>query len=123
LQIVYHLLFHANLYYSPSESGIRKWPKQRIDYHRFDKMHDMRRDNPDEIIPYSKVDLTEYAMFVLDQAPRYLSEMKPAGKCRPSGYDENQMEFQMNNLRPVQHHPGEIIERHDLKRELEYQWK
>jgi hypothetical protein len=122
-QIVYHLLFYTNIYASPSENMITKWNKERTNYHRFDKMHETRKTSTTEISQYTKDEMLEYVNFIENQIPMYLEKIEPTVKCWPNWYDENQMEFQMNNLRHMQHHIGEIIERHDIKSIFEYKWK
>jgi hypothetical protein len=37
-------------------------------------------------------------------------------------YDESQLEFQLNNIRHLQHHIAQSIERHDIVNSFEYEW-
>jgi len=120
--ICYHALFCTNCYCSASEQDIIHWKNERKDYHRFDKMREMRKQNI-QIEPYSKEELLDFIDLILKTIPQYLDKFEPEKRCWPQWYDENQMEFHINNFRHLQHHVGEIIERHDIVKNLEYQWK
>jgi hypothetical protein len=120
--IGYHALFCTNMYCAASESDIVHWEKEKKDYQRFDKIHEMRKSGI-EIIPYSKDDLLEFLKLIVETIPKYLEKFEPEKKCWPYWYDENQMEFHINNFRHLQHHIGEMIERHDIVKNFEYKWK
>jgi hypothetical protein len=122
-QIVYHAIFYVNIYCSSSEDEIIQWNKSRNDYYDFKKMHDLIKNKGIQLIPYTKSEMIEYLNFVLENIPLYLSKMKPEEKCWPYWYNESQLEFHFNNLRHLQHHTGEIIERHDIKIDLPYVWE
>ena len=120
--IFYHALFYTNIYCSSLESTIIHWEKERKDYHRFDKIHEKRINNED-IENYSKEELIDFSDLISDSIPNYLKQFEAEKKCWPYWYDENQLEFQIKNLRHLQHHIGEAIERHDIIKTFEYQWK
>jgi len=122
-QIAYHAIFCANMYCSAKESGIVKWSKERENYHRFDKMREMRSMNAKNIMPYTKNEILDFMELVNSNVPNYLLQMEPEAKCWPHWYDETQIEFHMNNLRHIQHHIGEIIERHDILKSFQYKWE
>jgi hypothetical protein len=122
-QIVYHAIFYANIYCSSSEIDIVQWPKSRNDYHDLKKMHELIKNKEIKLILFTKEEMLEYAQFVENKIPIYLIKMKPEEKCWPFWYNESQLEFQLNNLRHIQHHIGEIIERHDIKIDLPYIWE
>jgi hypothetical protein len=122
-QIVYHLVFYANIYCSSSENDIKQWPKSKDDYYDFEKIHELIIKKEIKLIPYTREDMMEYSMFVEKNIPNYLINLEPENKCWPYWYNESQLEFQINNLRHIQHHIGEIIERHDIKKYLSYIWE
>jgi len=66
--------------------------------------------------------MLEFLDFVSRNVPEYLSEMRPQERCWPSWYDETQLEFQLNNLRHIQHHVGQAIERHNTFKPFDYEW-
>jgi hypothetical protein len=122
-QIAYHAIFYTNIYCSSSENDILQWNKTRNDYHDFKKIHKLIKTNEIKLIPYTKNDMIEFIDFVNGNVPFYLLKMKPEDKCWPYWYNESQMEFHINNLRHIQHHIGEIIERHDIKIDIPYRWE
>ena len=122
-QIVYHLLFYANIYCSPAEKKTQLWGKEKDGYSWFDTLREIKKENPESVVPYSKEDMLEYVACIQRAVPVYLKEMKPAEECWPYWYDENQLEFHINNLRHIQHHTAEIIERHDIENAFSYMWK
>jgi hypothetical protein len=122
-QIVYHTLFYANIYCSSSENDIVQWNILRTDYHDFRKTHELEKNNIISLVPYTKTEMMEFAIFIEGNIPGYLSKMRPDEKCWPFWYDESQLEFHINNLRHIQHHIGEIIERHDIKKDMPYIWE
>jgi hypothetical protein len=122
-RIVYHAIFYANIYCSPSEKSIVQWSKSRNDYYDLKKAHELIKNNEITLIPFTRGEMLEYAQFVENNIPIYLSRMEPEEKCWPFWYNESQLEFQLNNLRHIQHHIGEIIERHDIKIDLPYTWE
>ena len=121
-QITYHAIFYANIYCSPTEKDIVHWQKEIKHYRDFKKMDEYRK-NGEVIEPYSITDMGEYLEFLKDKVPMYLDSINPEERCWPFWYDESQLEFHINNLRHIQHHLGEIIERHDIKKEFKYNWK
>ena len=122
-QISYHTLYCANSYCSAKQDEIVHWNKERENYHFYDKMHEMRDSNIKVIMPYSKEDIIEYMEIINTNVPNYLLHMEPEKKCWPYWYDETQIEFHMNNLRHIQHHVGEIIERHEIVKDFSYKWE
>jgi hypothetical protein len=122
-QIVYHLLFFANLYCAPAEASVASWAGMREGYHDHGGMARRRKEGPGGIIPYSKADMLEFARFFEERVPGYLEAFAPEARCWPFWYEEDQAEFHLNNLRHMQHHLGELVERHDIALGLEYGWK
>jgi len=122
-QIVYHTLFYTNIYCSATENGILHWPKERDSYHRFEIMHELRASGSNLIQSYTKGEMIEFSAFVKGKVPIYLADMEPDARCWPYWYEEPQIEFHINNIRHIQHHLGEIIERHDIRAAFEYDWK
>ena len=122
-QIIYHGVFIANIYCSASEDKIVNWSKSKQDYH-------FLGNKPwppfEEVIlkdTYTKDEMLEFIEFVRDLVPAYLIDMKPEEKCWPDWYEENQLEFQINNMRHIQHHLAEIIERQNNISNLKYTWE
>ncbi len=122
-QVVYHGLFFANIYLSHTEKGIISWPKGKENYHILGK-------TPwppfEEVVidgSYSKEEMLEFLSFIRSKMPSYLDQMQPEERCWPPWYEENQLEFHINNIRHIQHHTAEVIERHDIADGFKYKWQ
>jgi hypothetical protein len=121
-QIVYHLLYNANRYLSPSESTVVNWPKENKKLYKFfSKQSELTKEEINRN-PYSKDEMLEYLAHIKDNMPSYLERMQPDNNCWPSWYDENQLEFQINNIRHIQHHIGQLNERLNNLIPFDYWW-
>ena len=121
-QVVYHALYYANIYCSSTRESIVAWPKAREGYHIFGKRSSSQ---PEQLVPqepYSKGEMVEFLQFVSSNVPTYLDKMKPHDRCWPPWYEESQLEFQLNNIRHIQHHIAQVIERHDIAQPFDYKW-
>jgi len=121
-QIVYHALFYTNIYCSPSEDNIIPWSKEIDDYQIFGKAPWPPYNEIVITRSYSKNDMLEFLKFIEENLKDYLLEMKPEEDCWPHWYNENQLEFHINNIRHIQHHTAEIIERADIIETFKYTW-
>jgi hypothetical protein len=122
-QVVYHGLYITNIYCSVAENTIVNWPKEKQDYHFLGK-----KPWPpyEEVIiegSYTKEEMLEFLEFIRKIVPIYLKDIKPEERCWPFWYDESQLEFHINNLRHLQHHTAEIIERHNNFKNIQYLWQ
>jgi hypothetical protein len=122
-RITYHGLFFTNIYCSAVETTIVKWLKERQDYHFL-----VKKPWPpfEEVVvkdTYTKDELLEFLEFIRKIVPGYLEDMQPKERCWPFWYEENQLEFHINNLRHLQHHTAEIIERHNNFSNIQYLWE
>jgi hypothetical protein len=109
--IAYHAVYYANIYCSPTEGQVKRWPRQSNDCHFLGPTpwppHE--RFVPHE--SYSKADVIEFIDFVLAAIPEYLEHLEPEKPCWPHWYKQNQFEFHLNNLRHIQHHTAQLVER------------
>ena len=114
-QIAYHAAFYANIYLSPSRSKTVRWENE------VSHMEDL--DKPvasNDVLPRS--DIAHFVDHVVQHVPRYLEALSMDSDCWPHWYSLSQMEFHMNNLRHIQHHVGQLIERHRSIRSLNVPW-
>lgn len=109
--IAYHAVYYANAYCSPSQQAVRRWERQSDNGHILGPTPwpPHQRHVPD--VTCSKADITEYIDFVLAVIPEYLEHLEPDAPCWPDWYQQNQFEFHLNNLRHIQHHTAQLIER------------
>ena len=122
-QIAYHALFYGNIYCSVDEHSITARPKQKELYEVFGKTPWPPFVEVQITESFSKSDILEFLEFVRLNVKKNLPLMKPVEQCWPSWYNENQLEFHINNLRHIQHHCGEMIERADIVNTFKYDWR
>jgi len=120
-QVCYHALFYTNIYLSPTEEGILKWGESREEYHNLRRINEDWK--PEALKPYSREELKAFLEHIRSCAPSYLEAMSPEKECWPFWYNQNQLEFHMNNLRHLQHHTGELFERLNNRSPVSYQWR
>ena len=122
-QIIYHGLHFTNLYLAPSESSWIPWPGEEEKLHRLMGGRDSGREKSSSTKTYSKVELTDFLNHIRTHMDTYLEGFQPEEPCWPSWYDENQLEFHINNLRHLQQHIGAVVDRHDRFHNLDIGWQ
>ena len=109
-QIAYHAVYYANIYCSPSEEQVKRWDGQTDLDHFFETpWPPHERHMPDRAM--TKADIIRFIDFLLEVIPEYLEYLEPDEPCWPHWYHMNQFEFHLNNLRHIQHHTAQLIER------------
>jgi len=107
-QIAYHAVYYANIYCSPTREKVKRWEKQSKNAH---SLGQAPHEGDESGETFTKADIVEYIDFVLGVIPAYLEEFEPDRPCWPHWYQMNQFEFHLNNLRHIQHHTAQLIER------------
>ena len=121
-QIAYHVLYFANIYCSSTKTRIKHWEGEIPNYY---KLYDTIKKKPKGLKmekQYSKDEISKFLNHFRNLIPKYLASMIPNKKCWPNWYNISQFEFQINNIRHIQHHTAQLIERHDNKIEMPYEW-
>ena len=114
-QIAYHTAFYANIYLGPSRSGAVRWPGE------VPHMEDLKRPTAAaDVLP--RPEIAEFVDHIAECLPKYLGRLSVDSDCWPHWYSLSQMEFHINNLRHIQHHVGELIERHRAVKSLSLPW-
>jgi hypothetical protein len=108
--IVYHTLFYTSLYLSESLVKFSPWEKHKANY---DCLGSFTYDNKAVIIEnaYSKNEMTEYLETIFNNLENSVNDTLLDEK---SGFDwlpMNRMELHLYNIRHIQHHTGQLIER------------
>jgi hypothetical protein len=110
-RVAYHVLFYTDLYLSRSENDFRPWEKH---IHEINFLSAIPWEPEREAAvaePYSKEDILDYLHRVADGVgPRVDATDLDA----PSGFSWlpfNKLELQIYNIRHIQHHAAQLIER------------
>ena len=121
--IAYHAIFYANIYCAPSEKDVVRWPGETVN-HQF--MGETPWPPHEKFVPersYSQQEILAFLDHVSKQIPAYLEELETDEDCWPSWYDLTQLEFHINNLRHIQYHPGQLVERQCNVKKISVDWK
>ena len=122
-RIAYHGLFYTNLYLAPTAADLVPWPGEKKEQQRLKGGRDSLREAPAADEPYTREEILQFISHIRVLLEGYLDDFRPEQDCWPDWYDENRMEFHLNNLRHLQHHIGALVERHDGKTNLDVGWQ
>lgn len=104
-RLAYHTLFYTHLYLGQAEANFQPWEKGKEDFENvYDGAHD--------VTPYSKEEILEYLALVdqmIDQQVDLLD--LETLDCGFSWYTIPKLEHQLNNIRHIQEHTGQIRDR------------
>ncbi|MHC4778746.1 MAG: DinB family protein [Planctomycetota bacterium] len=109
--IAYHTLFYTHLYLQQEEADFVPWEKTRPNHQFMGPLPWPPHDLPEIGEPYTKEELLQYCDLCHEQVGERLEALDPEG---PSGFEwipMNKLELQFYNVRHVQHHAGQLIER------------
>jgi len=109
--IAYHALFYTHLYLQASEAEFRPWAKHRPNYQYLGTVPRPPYDRPKIDVPYSKAEILEYHEVCCGESEDRLRALELDS---PSGFPWlrfSRMELHVYNLRHLQHHAGQLIER------------
>lgn len=113
--LAYHALFYTDFYSSPSAEHFRPWALHR-QFQNFLGQTPPPDSHPVEVgEPYPKQTILDYLTEIED---RFEAKLTGINWEAPSGFPwlpMNKLELQFYNLRHLQHHTGQLIER--LRRE------
>jgi hypothetical protein len=109
--IAYHSLFYTHLYVQPSESDFKPWSKH-VPNSNFFGPGPWAKDEPFQIPePYVKPDLQEYLELCRSEVEQQVPLIRLSDSSGFSWLPFNKLELQFYNLRHLQHHTGQLIER------------
>ena len=121
-QLAYHALFYTHLYLSTSDEEFKPWVMHREDYQFMGPKPWPPHDLPKIGDPYSPGDLLAY----LDVCWQFVDTQVPALDFdAPSGFSWqpfNKLELQIYNIRHLQQHVGELMERLGSRVKIDVNW-
>lgn len=120
--IAYHALFYTHLYLQDSAETFTPWAKHRKDYQFIGQVPWPPHTPPQIEAPYDKDSLLEYLAFCQQQVEQQVPRLNIEAA---SGFDWlpfNKLELQLYNLRHLQQHAGELMERLGTRANIEVHW-
>ncbi len=107
-RIVYHTLYYAHLYLGPD--SFKPWTKHKLNYHHLGSVN---YDNTPIIIEetYSKNDIREYLDYINERCESLVINTTMEMPTGLEWLPMNRGELHLYNIRHIQHHTGQLIER------------
>ena len=107
--IAYHVLFYTHLYLQGSEQEFLPWAKHRKDYQSF---------QPEIREPFTKEDILAYLDVCQQQVDEKARQLTLDAESGFSWLPFGKLELQLYNIRHIQQHTGELMERLGTRRIL-----
>jgi len=102
-QLVYHSLHFTNLYISADEASFIPWQNHLEGIHQLGARENLE--------PYTKLDLKNYAEQIFDDVEFKVSQQDLKALSGFEWLPMNKFELHLYNLRHLQHHIGQLVER------------
>ncbi len=120
--VAYHVLFYTDLYLSPNELAFTPWALHR-EHHQFFGALPWPPHDPVAIgAPYTRDDVLAYLALCRDHVAGQLASVNLDA---PSGFEWlpfGKLELQLYNLRHIQQHTGELMERLGARVGVDVPW-
>jgi hypothetical protein len=110
-RVAYHTLFHTDLYLSLSEKEFRPWDKHIEESPLLGPMHWAGNREPKTCDPYSKEDILEYYEECVKAVEPKLDAVELDAASGFHWLPFMKLELQIYNIRHIQHHAAQLIER------------
>jgi hypothetical protein len=109
-RIVYHTLFYTALYLAENVDSFTRWENHLPNYNRLGKVND--DDEPIVITTsYSKVELGDYLQSIYAGLTNNFDEHNFSNPSNFEWLPMTKLELHLYNLRHLQHHIGQLVER------------
>ena len=120
--IAYHVLFFTHLHLQHSEKEFTPWMKHREQYQFFGQsaLASARQTQIGE--PYSKEDVLAYLEVCREQVEEKVAAVDLDAESGFFWLPFSKLELQLYNIRHIQHHTGELMERLGMRENIEVDW-
>ena len=120
--IAYHALFYAHLYLQGTEKEFVPWVKHRKDYNNMDPLPATPQGEPATRQPYNKEDVFAYLKICQEQVDEKTGQLKLDDESGFSWLPFSKLELQFYNIRHLQQHTGELMERLGTRAGIDVDW-
>jgi hypothetical protein len=120
--VCYHVLFYTHLYLQDREEEFVPWTKHRNEYPFLGSLPWPPHREPDIGEPYSKEDILEYLEVCRNEVEQRVDRMDPDAESGFGWLPFNNLELQFYNIRHIQHHTGQLIDRLRTKADIGIDW-
>jgi hypothetical protein len=122
-RVAYHALFYTHLYLQTAESDFKPWSGYRQQYQYLGSVPWPPHAAPEIGEPYGKADVLTYVEFCKAEVRARVAALDL--ESASSGFDWlpfGKLELQLYNLRHLQQHAGELMERLWTRGAIEVEW-
>jgi hypothetical protein len=109
--IAYHVLYCTHMYLENSRDEFIPWKKHREDYQWLGPLPWPPHDRPKIGTPYSKEEILEYLEICSEEIETRVPGLDFSAPSGFSWLPFNKLELQLYNLRHLQHHTAQLIDR------------
>ncbi len=113
--VAYHTLFFADCYLSPSQEAFVPWEKHVAAFEGLVYSTGTRSIRaatlPSGQSPYTQAELLDYTKLIFAKMPPAVEQLDLDAASGFSWLPFNKLEVQLYNIRHIQHHTGQLIER------------
>jgi hypothetical protein len=120
--ISYHVLFYTHLYLQDSEKDFTPWSKHKDQYQFLGPLPWPPHNEPEIGEPYSRKEILEYLEICRQQVEEKITSLNPDAESGFHWLPFGKMELQLYNIRHVQHHTGQLIDRLRTRENIGVGW-
>jgi hypothetical protein len=120
--VAYHALFYTHLYLQDSEHDFQPWSRHRPEYQFIGQLPWPPHAPPDNGEPYDKDSILDYLGFCQQEVGARVPQLNLESD---SGFDWlpfGKLELQFYNIRHLQQHTGELMERLGARADVRIDW-
>ena len=120
--VAYHTLFYTHLYLQDKQEGFIPWARHRKDHHFLGPLPRPPHDLPQLGEPYTPEELLAYCTICEQQVRERVDALDLEAGSGFSWLPFGKLELQFYNIRHLQQHTGELMERLGARAGVEVDW-
>ena len=120
--VAYHATFYTHLYVQPAEGDFRPWSKHVPNSNYLGPRPWTQNERFQIPEPYAKPDVQQYMQLCRCEVERCAPLLRFEDPSEFSWLPFNKLELQFYNIRHLQHHTGQLIERLRTARDIGVEW-
>jgi hypothetical protein len=120
--IAYHALFYTHLYLAPSDKEFAPWVKHYDQYTSLKPKPSSPDDKPQIEKPYTKEEILEYLAVCRQQVEEKVAAADLEAESGFFWLPFSKLELQIYNIRHLQQHTGELMERLGTREHIDIDW-
>jgi hypothetical protein len=120
--VAYHVLFYTHLYLQESEKHIVPWSKHRQEWAYLGEPAEPAAGDDQAAQPYSREDILEYLALCRQQVDEKVPALDPRAESGFYWLPFSKLELQLYNIRHIQQHTGELMERLGNRAGIDVDW-